>query len=156
MGQTDLKKASYFFKMLWKCVDLFKPNLWINVCNFTLTDFMHDLWVFEPPLAYKPTYIDMDLPIEGLNVADFLNNNTMTLGNLSVFLGGDMDWSRLSKFWFTSVDRNYWVWFPYANTSKVSNVIYNFINQCPYYETPNGSSGKNLCVECISWAHPYP
>lgn len=68
-----------------------KPNLWINVYNLDSSCFLTDPWCFETPSSTKPTFLNMDFPIEELNVSDFIQDNKLDLGLLSGCLSCHLD-----------------------------------------------------------------
>lgn len=69
------KKMSWFFQQLRNSADQLKPYLCFKECSPDSTNFLLDPWIFEIPLAFKPTFINMDILVEHLNVADILDEN---------------------------------------------------------------------------------
>lgn len=55
--------CSWFFRGLCKTAHILKPNLWMISINVSSTSFMLDHWYFDIPLAYKLTYLNMDMDL---------------------------------------------------------------------------------------------
>lgn len=50
--------------------NLLKPNIWLNTINLDSTSFMYDPWYFEIPLAFKPTYLYMEIYLHFVRLFD--------------------------------------------------------------------------------------
>ena len=111
-------------------------NLWINDCNPEVTSFLMDPWCFEIPLALKPTFLNMNLPFEEINAAEFVQDGKLNFANLIDCLSEHIDWNRLSKMRFEADRSNHWVWIHNSSSAKLSNAIYHFYNQT----NPSGMS----------------
>lgn len=67
--------CSTFFRGFCVTANILKPCYWINSLNPGTISLLHDPWCFDIPLAYKPTFINIDLDLNALNISDFINNN---------------------------------------------------------------------------------
>lgn len=50
----------------------FSSNLLFRLRMLTLTTFLYNPWCFEIPLAFKPTFLNMDLDFNDISVANFI------------------------------------------------------------------------------------
>lgn len=67
--------CSWFFRGLWHNANIIKSHLWLHHFHPAHTDLMKDPWNFEITLAFKPTYINMDINLNLLNLFDLFVNN---------------------------------------------------------------------------------
>lgn len=74
-----LQKASWLYKSLCQIAATLKPNLWINMSNPRDINLLGDPWCLDLPISYKPTYVNMSLPIESLSFQDFINGQTFNI-----------------------------------------------------------------------------
>ena len=65
-----------------------------------LTFFLKDPWLFDIPLAFKPTFINIDLDFENFKIVDFLIDNRVNCEELSNCFSGQLDWDEVSKLVF--------------------------------------------------------
>ena len=71
----------------------------------------------------------MDFDVSSVCFSDFLSGNTPNWNDLKIFLGNQLDYDRHCKISFAHSSPNHWVWLPNISTFKISNAIYNFLNQ---------------------------
>ena len=124
--------------MLRKAVDAIKPNLWISVCNQYTVDFLKEPWFFDILLVYKPTFMNMDLPLDHCKIYDFLNGNSVKREEIANYLSDLMDWDGLKKIVFDASCLSQWSWSSNGCSSKIVNVI-------------NRHLKENVCFDFDSW-----
>lgn len=71
-NNKPVPKASSFYKALCSAAAKVKPNCWINECNPASLNFLNDPWLFEIPLGFKLTFLNMDIFVENFSVEDCL------------------------------------------------------------------------------------
>ena len=80
--------CSWFFKGLCKIAYAIKPCMWLNSTNPNKVSVFHDLWCFETPLAFKPTFLAMDLDVSWFHIADFMMENSLNTQAFNNLFGG--------------------------------------------------------------------
>lgn len=70
---------------------ILKPHCWIKTVNPSCTSLLYDPWYGEISLAYKPTYINMNLDLNLLNCSDFCSDNKWDLHRLIDLFGPSVD-----------------------------------------------------------------
>lgn len=64
-----------------------KPYIWIKSVNPSYTFLLHEPWCGDIPIAYKPTYINMNLDLNLINCGDLCYDSSWDLYRLSLFFG---------------------------------------------------------------------
>lgn len=75
-------KYSWFFRGMYRNAYHIKPLLWMNTINSTLISFLNDPWYFEIPIAYKPTYLNIDIDIDNMQISDLISDNKWNINQL--------------------------------------------------------------------------
>lgn len=52
---------------------IIKSNMWLNVINTNLTSTLQDPWLFEIPVNFKPTFMNMEIDWMIISFSDFHN-----------------------------------------------------------------------------------
>lgn len=63
---------SWFFRGMWYIANVIKPHIWLNHVNSAQTNFMFNPWYFEVSLAFKPTYLNMNMNLNKLQIPDIM------------------------------------------------------------------------------------
>lgn len=63
-----------------------KPNLWIISFNPMQTSFLFYPWLFDVPLAFKPTYLNVSADLSAINMTDLFNDGQWDSQLLSLSL----------------------------------------------------------------------
>lgn len=122
-------KCSWFF---CRIMEIIKPNLWINVVNPFQISILQDPWLFEIPLNYKPTFINMDIEWDNVFFSDFYNDSGWNCSMLNLAFGKNLDSPAIGMGKIDPNGLHHWVWFPSAKSNKIPNAIYHFLNSsCP-------------------------
>ena len=61
------------------------------------------------PIAFKPTYVNMTLPLETLSLQEFIDGHHINLEAMEQLLGQEMDMNRISKFRVADSESKHWV-----------------------------------------------
>ena len=61
---TAPSNCSWFFRFFYKTAKEIKKNVWIQYVNPQSISILNDLCCFEAPLAFEPTFLNMDLALE--------------------------------------------------------------------------------------------
>lgn len=59
----------------------------MNSVNPNNTSFMHDLWYFEFSIAFKPTYLNMNIDFYSINLVDLIIDIHWNLHELQCIFG---------------------------------------------------------------------
>lgn len=65
-------KCSWFFRGLFRIAQALKPFLWIKTANLSISSILLDPLYFEIPLAFKLTYLNMDVNLDFVCISDFV------------------------------------------------------------------------------------
>ncbi|XP_039145745.1 uncharacterized protein LOC120282984 [Dioscorea cayenensis subsp. rotundata] len=127
---TDSTPAncSWFFRGLCHNANIIKPHLWLYHFNPAHIDLMLDPWYFEIPLAFKPTFLNMDFDLHLLSLSDLLLNDVWNYTVLHNIFGAflNLDYLNINK---CSINfAKHWVWFPKANNIKTTSMVYSHFN----------------------------
>lgn len=136
-------KCSLFFRGLCRTTDIIKPNLWINVINpFQISIWQHP-WIFEIPLNFKPTFINMELDWDNISFTNFYNAFGWNIQMFTHDFGLNFDSPMISRVKIVQNGSHHWGWFPHANTNKIPTIVSSFLNSrhCP---DENWIAWKNL------------
>lgn len=105
-------KCSWVFRGICLFATVLKPNLWIKTVNPLQTSFMLDPWLFDVPLAFKPTFLNVNVDFLDIRLIDIVTDGQWnSLYLCDIF--GDYLGSSVSNI--CSIDcggNNYWVWHP--------------------------------------------
>lgn len=122
---------SVIFRGLYTTANVLKPNCWINNLNPGITSMSNDPWCFDIPLAFKPTFINIDFDMASMTVGDLIYYNCWDLHKLIDLFGYHSNdiINRLGTI--DPYGANHWVWFPKSNTLKITSNVYQFLsNMC--------------------------
>ncbi|XP_039142228.1 uncharacterized protein LOC120279366 [Dioscorea cayenensis subsp. rotundata] len=144
----SLMNCSAFFRGLCGNANVLKPFLWINCLNPTITSFLHHPWIFDIPIAFKPVFFNMDLPVEDLRISDCLINCNWNVTALNLMFGSNWNSPILSHGKISVDGVSHWVWFPESHGTKLSSSIYKFLskNPCCGQQWIGWSNIWKLCV----------
>ncbi|XP_039145742.1 putative receptor-like protein kinase At3g47110 [Dioscorea cayenensis subsp. rotundata] len=87
-----------------------------------------DPWLFEVPLAYKPTYLNVFADMHVNNLSDLFVGDHWDFDLINNILGDSLCSLVKSN---CSVDwggNNFWVWHPSPKKMKISSAIYHYLN----------------------------
>ncbi|KAH7655953.1 Reverse transcriptase zinc-binding domain-containing protein [Dioscorea alata] len=99
-SSLNISKTSCLYTSLSNSIVDVRVNLVIT-CNPNLVNLWKDPWLYEIPIAFKPTYLNMHIPI---------------------------NWNRISNLKIEYHANNSWVWTPITSSTKLVNVNYNRLN----------------------------
>ncbi|XP_039133286.1 uncharacterized protein LOC120270351 [Dioscorea cayenensis subsp. rotundata] len=120
--------CSWFFKGLCRTASTLKQNLWIKSFNPTQTSFLFDPWLFEIPLAFKPTYLNVNTDLNAYHLSDLIDNGQWNHGFLCLIFGNFLG-PLIPCISAYDCERNsYWVWQPHSSNLKISSAIYYHLN----------------------------
>lgn len=98
--------CSWFFRGMWHTANLIKPQLWLYNFNPDLTDLLTHPWYFELPLAFKPTYLNMDINLDLMSLSDFFLDNNWNVNLLHDVFGEFLNFDYLITDKFSSCSAN--------------------------------------------------
>lgn len=82
-----LANCSWFYRDIYKTADVVKSCFWNISINPNDTSFLYDPWLFEIPLAYKPTFLNMTVAINQISLLDFYDNQGWNWMVFEILLG---------------------------------------------------------------------
>ncbi|XP_039129019.1 uncharacterized protein LOC120265197 [Dioscorea cayenensis subsp. rotundata] len=120
--------CSWFFRCLCHNANLIKPLLWLYHINPNLTDIMFHPWYFEITLAFKPTYLNMNVNLDLLRISDLLIDNAWNLNLLHDMFGDFLNFDYLTCDKSSHCDGNWWVWYPKSKNHRLTSMVYTHFN----------------------------
>lgn len=133
-----------------------KPFLWIKNFNPNCISFLHDWWCFKTLLAFKPTYLNMNLELDSLQLSDFTLNIHW---NLNAFNMVFRDQINSLVFRFSIINQSgsqHWVWFPKSYNNNHSNMVYRHIISYAFNCEPWNGSKKMWALRVAPRAKHFP
>ncbi|XP_039118512.1 uncharacterized protein LOC120254484 [Dioscorea cayenensis subsp. rotundata] len=129
-------KCSWFFRGLCHSAKYIKPFCKINAVNPERTSFLWDPWIFDIPVAFKPTYINMDVDLPNVAMSDLVSDNLWDLNSLSLIFG-ELPNTFNSEFVSVVPDLdNHWIWLPKPSSCKISSAVYHHLNNQSSFSDP--------------------
>lgn len=86
-----------------------KDWCWIKECNPSNTDFIRDPWLFDVPIAFKLTFVNIHIHLDEVDVIDCVGQPTVNHDVCIILFGENVDWSRLCNWSLNREGINYWV-----------------------------------------------
>lgn len=126
-------KCSWFFRDPCHSAAFIRSHCKINSVNPDSTSFLWDPWMFDIPVALKPTFLNLDLDLEQINLFDFITGNCWNPHNFTSVFGNLFDSYDDNLASIDLVKVNHWVWLPRSNCTNITSVIYHFLNQHKSY-----------------------
>lgn len=124
-------------------MDLIKSNLWINSVNQESISTLNDPCVFDIPISFKPTFVNMDRLILNPQAANFMENGNQNFNALKELLDPNVNFP-ISNLGLISFDfPNHCVWLPCPNSVTIASTIYSSLNAGHVSENP-WEGWKNL------------
>lgn len=128
-NDTIPAKCSWFFRGLCHSVSFIKKHCKMNSVNPEATSFLWDPWLFDMHVALKPPYLNMDLDIGQINLIDLITGNQWDHCCFSNIFGNLFESVKDNLATVDLVGANHWVWLPKSSCTKISTVVYHFLNQ---------------------------
>ncbi|XP_039136968.1 uncharacterized protein LOC120274488 [Dioscorea cayenensis subsp. rotundata] len=127
---TDLipPRCSWVFRSICKTASILKPNLWINTFNPIQTSFQFDPWLFDVPIAFKPTFLNVSADFSNPTMSELVVNGHWNFSLLESLFGENLS-SIISNL--SAIDcsgNNTWVWLPNPSKLKISAAVYHHLN----------------------------
>lgn len=116
------------YRGMFRTAKIIRPFLWINQLNPAKTSILNDPWYFELPLAFKPTFLNMEVDYNVLQLADLLVDTHWNIASLHNIFDRNLNDNTLSQSRVTYDQDNQWCWFPNSPGTKVSTKIYSYFN----------------------------
>lgn len=120
--------CSWLFRGMCKIADDIKAYLWMQSINPHTVSFLHDPCCFEMPIAFKPTFLNMQLDFESFSVTDFIQDNAWDINKFSTIFWSEVNPIVLSHGKIHPLDYSKWVWFSKTNNKTVIATIYSHYN----------------------------
>lgn len=76
------------------------------MCNPDQTDFFNDPWLFDNPLAFKPTYLNMNIQVENIIVNDCIKWDALDINSCKIMFGDFCNWSNMRDLTISRNDAN--------------------------------------------------
>ncbi|XP_039113706.1 uncharacterized protein LOC120249264 [Dioscorea cayenensis subsp. rotundata] len=143
--------CSWFFRGLCRTLIQIKPFLWIKNVNPSDVSFLFDPWLFEIPLAFKPTYLNMDLNLDGFSINDFVVDIHWNLAALQRVFGEQINTEAFRLGSIYASDSSHWVWFPKTpHCSSLSSKVYGQLGKVKTSEFLHALNigPLELCIFC--------
>lgn len=105
-----------------------KPHLWFDLAFSHNTSFFIDPWCLEIPLAFKPTFHNMDFNFKQIQVDDLVSNGFWDNSMLEDIFGAGFNSHSMKLGMIDPNSANVWVWFPASNNNRLSTSVYQFLN----------------------------
>lgn len=121
--------CSWFYRGLCRNANHIKPFLWMSNINPANTSFPYDPWYFDIPLAFKPTFLNMDMDLKSIQLFNLLLDTHWNIHLLRNLFGLILNEFSISHGNITHDLDNTWVWFPIPHWTKVSTMVYSYFSQ---------------------------
>ena len=105
MNYSVTEHLTSFYWCLCNIAGEVSSNLWIRVHNSNDTDVWSDPWLFNIPIAFKPTFINVDLLPWTLTIVDFMNFDKINLHACKIPFGDGL-WFDLDVMAKWTLDSN--------------------------------------------------
>jgi len=113
----------------------------MNFINPSLTSFFNDPWYFEIPLAFKPTYLNMEIDYANIHMSDLLNDNFWNYNRLQTIFGSYLNDNIICQSQINYDQGNRWVWFPKSKETNLYAMIYSHFNYIKVVQKTMGRLG---------------
>lgn len=87
-----------------------------------------DPWCFDIPIALKPTFINMSVDFECIDIFELIHEDAWDLNSLYDLSGNNFD---IASSLCSSTDNssfNHWVWQPITSSTNISIAVYHHLN----------------------------
>lgn len=130
--------CSWFFRGLCHIDKAINPSIWLNYVNPSNISFLFDPWYFEIPLAFKLTYLNMDLDLNSMQISDLVYDVHRVIHAFQQVFGEHLNNEMLAHGKIDMERTNHWVWFPKAHCVRIPSKIYSHLNS-------NAAHCENWC-----------
>lgn len=72
----------------------------------------------------KPTYLNMDIPMNDLAFSEICNADSLNLDAISHFFGNNLDWDWIKNIRIDSTIGNRWGWGPTNHCASIVSSVY--------------------------------
>lgn len=107
-----LSSAHGFFCGLCRTASIIKPFMCLSSFNLSTSSILLDPWYFEIPIAFKPTYPNMDLDLNSFSFSNLFVSTHWNLQALNHIFGEHLNMSALNHSIIDTQGSNHWVWHP--------------------------------------------
>lgn len=135
-------KCSWFYRGMVHNALIIRSFLWMNSFNPNMTSFLNDPWYFEIPIAYKPTFLNMDIDYSIFQISELLVNIHWDIDQMHFIFGLHINDNVLGQSSISYNQSNHWVWFPNSKGTKLSAKIYSFFNHRRFFGNHWNGWGK--------------
>lgn len=122
-------KCSWFFRSLCKTLDSIKSHLRIKVVNRNFTSVLEDPWIFEMPINFKPTFVNMSFIGDNLHLNDFIQPDNWNSTHVQQFLSEHISFVSMNLGHIDSSSQNFQVWSSNNCRSIVVSEVYIYLNK---------------------------
>ncbi|XP_039136204.1 uncharacterized protein LOC120273607 [Dioscorea cayenensis subsp. rotundata] len=120
--------CSWIFRGICRTASNLKHNLWIKSFNPAQTSILFDPWLFEIPIAFKPTYLNVNTDLSDTCLSDFFVNDLWNVDKLYITFGDFLGPLVPNICNFDLANTNFWVWKPHSSNLNISSAVYNHLN----------------------------
>lgn len=82
-----LVRCSWFYRGMCRNAKHIRPFLWLKTINPSITSFLNDPWYFEIPIAFKPTYFNMEIDFDSIQISNLLVDTHWNIHRLQTIFG---------------------------------------------------------------------
>ncbi|XP_039145574.1 uncharacterized protein LOC120282794 [Dioscorea cayenensis subsp. rotundata] len=123
--------CSLIFRGICRTTKILNQNLWIKNFNPTQTSFLLNPWLFEIPLAFKPTFLIVDIDLNAIGFSELIDNGLWSHSKLVLVFGNLLGSLIPSLCDPDYISNNFWVWHPQSSNEKISSVVSHHLNHNP-------------------------
>jgi len=125
------KKKSPLYKAIHNSMESMKDGLIKQLGDGKSTSILDDPWVFEIPIAIKPTLINMDLQFGNRKVSWLLSKGSWRCNRLLELFGESLAMAIFSLPIPVAKTHDDWIWMHQPNGQPSVKSIYEFIHRDP-------------------------
>lgn len=119
----------FVFRSLCKNLDSIKSNLKINIVNPNLTSIFGNPWIFEIPVNFKPTFIDMNLLNTNLHLNDFIRDGRWNFNGIQQSLNELFNPANMNLGHIDFNSTNSWAWISSLKGKSIVSEVYSHLNK---------------------------
>lgn len=102
-------KWFWVFWGLCNTASVLKPNLWLRSINTNYTSFLCGPWLFDIPLSFKPTFLNVQVDFEFLTIFELAPNGSWDNHKLKILFGDNLNYLITNLSSIDNEDFNNWV-----------------------------------------------
>lgn len=82
--------------------------------------------IFDLPISYKATFLNMSLHLEDLQFFDLLNSESFCFNTLSNLFGNSLNWDWIGSIKINKAGNNFWIWRHHSCQGSITSTVYDY------------------------------